>query len=239
MSKSAQDALRELDILALNQEVSADATGVASPNIDSLLQDMSNKARAKRYEEVGSIYDIPHEIENIRYLDPARPEYSEMMTEFVENFAYPGATIGTKITAKIVKRGADSAVSSKPFDKFLQSESGNVITKDLIIDGKAAGYIQGKITPMGISVNLISIDKKYQRLGFGTDLYKSLQKETTGLVYSHGWQQNPETAAKVWKSLVKSDVAEMIPSEMEPIYFLKKEGVNIKDLLKGATNLPQ
>ena len=73
-SKSQQDALNELGILALNQEVNADATGVASPNIDSLLQDMSNKARAKRYEEVGSIYDIPYEItctyptKNPRYL---------------------------------------------------------------------------------------------------------------------------------------------------------------------------
>ena len=165
-------------------------------------------------------------------------EFGQAALSAASIIPFAGQLVAAKRTAKIVKRGADSAVSSKPFDKFLQSESGNVITKDLIIDGKAAGYIQGKITPMGISVNLISIDKKYQRLGFGTDLYKSLQKETTGLVYSHGWQQNPETAAKVWKSLVKSDVAEMIPSEMEPIYFLKKEGVNIKDLLKGATNLP-
>ena len=152
---------------------------------------------------------------------------------------FAGQLVSAKRTAKIVKRGADSAVSSKPFDKFLQSESSEVISKDLIIDGKAAGYIQGKITPMGISVNLISVDKKYQRLGFGTDLYKSLQEETTGLVYSRGWQQNPNTANKVWESLVKSDAAEMIPSGMEPVYFMKKEGVNIKELLKGATSLPQ
>ena len=56
-SKSEEDALKELSILTLNQYVNADATGVAAPNIDSLLQDMSNKAWAKRYEESGAMHE--------------------------------------------------------------------------------------------------------------------------------------------------------------------------------------
>ena len=97
MSNTTQNALKELDILALNREINADATGVAYPNIDSILQDMSTKAQVKRYEESGTIHNIPYELENILYLDPTTPEYSEMIQRHIEGIAFPGATIGAKI----------------------------------------------------------------------------------------------------------------------------------------------
>jgi len=181
-------------------------------------------------------------------------EFGQAALSLASIVPFAGQLVAAKRTAKIVKRVTpeDATKIKDPFDRFLAKHAAKQgyikpgeITKDLIIDGKTAGHISGKVTPLGISVNGIIVDKKYRRLGFGTDLYKSLQEETTGFVYSRGWQQNPETARKVWESLVKSDVAEMIPSGKlikgivgEPVYFLKKEGVNIGELLKGAINLP-
>ena len=106
------------------------------------------------------------------------------------------------------------------------------VTKILEIDGKEVGYITGQRTHKGISVDGIHVDEEYRRLGFGTDLYKSLQDETSEWVYSHGWQQNPKTAGKVWDSLVKSGAAEIIPQGQQPIYYLNKTGINLKELLK-------
>ena len=151
-------------------------------------------------------------------------EFGDAAVSTASMLPLAGQLVSARKAAKIVKRGGKSA---KP-------DIGYMITKDLKIDGKPAGYITGKVTPIGISVNTISVKPKYQRLGFGTDLYKSLQEETSGLVYSHGWQQNIKTANKVWESLVKSDIAGKVGVNMEPIYYLKKEGLNAKQILKDG-----
>tara|TARA_R110002126_G_scaffold162591_4_gene310556 strand:+ start:286 stop:957 length:672 start_codon:yes stop_codon:yes gene_type:complete len=122
-----------------------------------------------------------------------------------------GQFVSARRASKIVKRTP----------KKVRNLGENEIVKSLDVDGKSVGYIKGKRTSKGIKVEGIHVDEDYRRLGFGTDLYKSLKNETSGRVYSTGWTQNPKTAAKVWQYLVKKGEAEMIPSGMEPIYFLK------------------
>tara|TARA_R110000744_G_scaffold338027_4_gene443225 strand:- start:1075 stop:1788 length:714 start_codon:yes stop_codon:yes gene_type:complete len=164
-------------------------------------------------------------------------EFGQAALSAASIIPFAGQLVAAKRTAKIVKRGA------KEYGPFLsEADVGDIVTKDLTISGKPAGYIQGKVTDMGISVQLISVKKQYQRLGFGTDLYKSLQKETTGLVYSYGWQQNVDTANKVWESLVKGGKAgktrnwlNTLPDKMD-VYYLKKPGVDVKFPLKGMSS---
>ena len=110
--------------------------------------------------------------------------------------------------------------------------SKNKIYKKLEVDGKEVGHIGGKFTNRGISVDDIHVDESYRRLGFGTDLYKSLQEHTGGFVYSRGWQQNPKTAKKVWDSLVERGIAEVVGENMEPVYYLKRKDLNTRETLK-------
>jgi len=138
---------------------------------------------------------------------------------------FVGQFVSAKKAAKIVTK------SPKKW-KYRVFPDEKRVSKTLEIDGKEVGYISGQRTHKGISVDGIHVDEEYRRLGFGTDLYKSLQDETSEYVYSRGWQQNPKTAGKVWDSLVKSGAAEMIPEGQQPIYYLKKAGINLKELLK-------
>jgi GNAT superfamily N-acetyltransferase len=140
---------------------------------------------------------------------------------------FAGQLVAAKRAAKIVTK---SPKKSRYLENLYSDDKR--VSKVLEIDGKEVGYISGQRTHKGISVDGIHVDEEYRRLGFGTDLYKSLQDETSEWVYSHGWQQNPKTAGKVWDSLVKSGAAEMIPEGQQPIYYLKKAGINLKELLK-------
>ena len=145
---------------------------------------------------------------------------SAAMIPFLGQFV--SAKRAAKIVNKIPKRGY---YSDKTYSK-------DRIFKVLEIKGKEVGHIGGKRTNRGISIDNIHVDEPYRRFGFGTDLYKSLQGETSGFVYSRGWQQNPNTAKKVWDSLVKRDLAEIVGEHMEPVYYLKKEGINLREFLK-------
>ena len=140
---------------------------------------------------------------------------------------FAGQLVAAKRAAKIVTK---SPKKSRYLENLYSDDKR--VSKVLEIDGKEVGYISGQRTHKGISVDGIHVDEEYRRLGFGTDLYKSLQDETSEYVYSRGWQQNPKTAGKVWDSLVKSGSAEMIPEGQQPIYYLKKAGINLKELLK-------
>ena len=142
---------------------------------------------------------------------------------------FVGQFVAAKRAAKIVTK---SPKKSKYLENLGRYPDDKRVSKVLEIDGKEVGYISGQRTHKGISVDGIHVDEEYRRLGFGTDLYKSLQDETSEYVYSRGWQQNPKTAGKVWDSLVKSGAAEMIPEGQQPIYYLKKAGINLKELLK-------
>tara|TARA_R100000789_G_scaffold5109_1_gene9096 strand:- start:90 stop:683 length:594 start_codon:yes stop_codon:yes gene_type:complete len=121
----------------------------------------------------------------------------------------------------VAAKGVSKIVSRVP--KKLKKYTGkNDVVKSLDVGGKSVGHISGTRTSKGIEIHNIHVDPEYRRLGFGTDLYKSLQEETSEYVYSRGWQQNPKTAGKVWDSLVKSGKAEMIKEGMEPVYYLRK-----------------
>ena len=139
-------------------------------------------------------------------------EFGEAMWSAGAFIPFVGQFVTAKKATKIVKR------TPKKISKYAGE---NDIVKSLDVDGKSVGHIKGKKTSKGIKVESIQVDEDYRRLGFGTDLYKSLKNETSGRVYSTGWTQNPKTSAKVWEYLVKKGEAEIIPSGMEPIYYLK------------------
>jgi len=152
-------------------------------------------------------------------------EFGSAVLSAAAMIPFAGQFVAAKKAAKIVTK------SPKKW-KYRVFPDEKRVSKTLEIDGKEVGYITGQRTHKGISVDGIHVDEEYRRLGFGTDLYKSLQEETSEYVYSRGWQQNPKTAGKVWDSLVKSGKAEMIPEGQQPIYYLKKAGINLKELLK-------
>ena len=143
-------------------------------------------------------------------------EFGEAAWSLGAMLPFVGQFVAAKRAAKIVKR-----IPNKLSRVEYLPDKSNIV-KSLDVDGKSVGYIKGKKTSKGIRVESIQVDKEYRRLGFGTDLYKSLMEETSGRVYSRGWTQNPKTAAKVWEDLVKKGEAEMIPSGMEPIFYLIK-----------------
>ena len=125
-----------------------------------------------------------------------------------------GQYVAAKRVSKIVSR----------VPKKLKKYTGkNDVVKSLDVGGKSVGHIKGTRTSKGIEIHNIHVNPKYRRLGFGSDLYKSLVGETSGSVYSRGWQQTKE-ANSVWGNLVKTGKAEMIKEGMEPVYYLRKLG---------------